>query len=136
MSWTCYCYGFGECWGWKNIFIFHFHEIKVEKLTNHPSWSCCENVCTKFLCTPKLPILHYYHWVEWRKILLWVGAISCLCEIGLFGSNFVILSILFVDRNLNTYVFCFVGPPSIDMAKSIYGLGSIPLEGREGGGVL
>jgi hypothetical protein len=33
------------------------------------------------------------------------------------------LSILFVDRDFLTYVFCFVGPPSIDMAKSIYGLG-------------
>jgi len=47
------------------------------------------------------------------------------------------LSILFVDRDLTTYVFCFVGPPSIDMAKSIYELGyDIPFEGREGGGVL
>jgi hypothetical protein len=26
--------------------------------------------------TPKFPILHHYHWVKWRKILQWVGAIS------------------------------------------------------------
>jgi hypothetical protein len=69
--------------------------------------------------------------------LLWVGTISCVCDIRLFGSNFLILSILFVDRDLTTYVFCFVGLPSIDMAKSIYELGfDIPFEGREGGGVL
>jgi len=37
---------------------------------------------------------------------------------GLFGSL-----ILLVDRDFDTYVFCFVGLPSIDMAKSIYGLG-------------
>jgi hypothetical protein len=55
---------------------------------------------------------------------------------GLFGSNFLIWSILFVDRDFNIYVFCFVGPPSIDMAKSIYGLSLIPLEGREGSGDL
>jgi hypothetical protein len=47
------------------------------------------------------------------------------------------LSILFEDRDLTTYVFCFAGPPSIDMAKSIYELGfDIPFEGREGGGLL
>jgi hypothetical protein len=34
---------------------------------------------------------------------------------GLFG-----LSILFVNKDFSTYVFCFVGSPSIDMAKSIY----------------
>jgi hypothetical protein len=33
------------------------------------------------------------------------------------------LSILFVDRDFETYVFCFACPPSIDMVKSIYGLG-------------
>jgi hypothetical protein len=36
---------------------------------------------------------------------------------GLFG-----LSILFVDKDFDIYVFCFVGSPSIDMVKSIYGL--------------
>jgi hypothetical protein len=29
---------------------------------------------------------------------------------------------MFIDRDFGAYVFCFVGPPSIDMAKSIYGL--------------
>jgi hypothetical protein len=38
---------------------------------------------------------------------------------GLFG-----LSILFVNRDFGTYVLCFVGLSSIDMAKSIYFLGS------------
>jgi hypothetical protein len=64
------------------------------------------------------------------------GRSEFIYKIGLFGSNFLILSILFVDRDLNTYVFCFVGLPSIDMAKSIYVLSSIPLKGRKGGGVL
>jgi hypothetical protein len=32
------------------------------------------------------------------------------------------LSILFVDRDFKIYVFCFAGLPSIDIAKSIYGL--------------
>jgi hypothetical protein len=36
---------------------------------------------------------------------------------GLFGS-----SILFVDRDFGTYVFCFAGLPSFVMAKSTYGL--------------
>jgi hypothetical protein len=42
------------------------------------------------------------------------------------------LSIMFVDRDFGTYVFCFTGPPSIDMAKSIYGLGFDSL-GRQRG---
>ncbi len=113
-----YCYGFGECWRWKNILYSHFHEIKVEKSINHPSWSCCENVCTRILYIPEFPILHNYPWVEWREILLWVGVVSCVCNMRLFD-----LSILFVDKDFSTYVFCFVSPPSIDMAKSIYGLG-------------
>ncbi len=75
--------------------------------------------------------------MEWRKFSLCVGAINCVCDIRLFCSNFLILSILFEDRDLTTYVFCFAGPPSIDMAKSIYELGfDIPFEGREGGGLL
>jgi len=36
---------------------------------------------------------------------------------GLFGS-----SILFVDKDFDTYVFCFASSPSFVMAKSIYGL--------------
>jgi len=40
---------------------------------------------------------------------------SCVC--GLFD-----LSILFIDSDFSTYVFCFVGLLSIDMTKSIYGL--------------
>jgi hypothetical protein len=39
---------------------------------------------------------------------------------------------MFVDRDFNTYVFCFVGPPSIDIAKSIYRLGFDSL-GRQRG---
>jgi hypothetical protein len=46
---------------------------------------------------------------------------------GLFG-----LLILLVDRDVDTYVFCFVGLPSIDMTKSIYGLGFNSL-GRQRG---
>ncbi len=64
-----------------------------------------------------LPILHNYHWVEWREIPLWVGAINCVCDMGLFD-----LSILFIDRDFKIYVFCFASLPSIDIAKSIYGL--------------
>jgi hypothetical protein len=33
------------------------------------------------------------------------------------------LSIMFVDKDFKTYVFCFASLPSIGMAKSIYGLG-------------
>jgi hypothetical protein len=33
------------------------------------------------------------------------------------------LSIMFVDKDFDTYMCRFVGSPSIDMAKSIYGLG-------------
>jgi hypothetical protein len=44
-----------------------------------------------------------------KRNLLWVGAINYVCDMGLFG-----LSILFVDRDFDTYVFCFVGSPSID----------------------
>jgi hypothetical protein len=46
------------------------------------------------------------------------------------------LSTLFIDRDFGTYVFCFVGLPSIDMEKSIMDYGLIPLVGSEGGGVL
>jgi len=42
------------------------------------------------------------------------------------------LSILFVDWDFDIYVFCFVGSPSIDMEKSIYGLGFDSL-GRQRG---
>lgn len=42
---------------------------------------------------------------------------------GLFDSSFLVLLIMFVDRDFSIYVFCFVGPPSIHMEKSIYGLG-------------
>jgi hypothetical protein len=53
-----------------------------------------------------------------KRNLLQVGAITCVCDTGFFG-----LSILFIDWDFDTYVFCFVGSPSIDMEKSIYGLG-------------
>jgi hypothetical protein len=41
---------------------------------------------------------------------------------GFFASSFLILSIMFIDRDFSIYVFCFVCSHSIDMAKSIYGL--------------
>jgi hypothetical protein len=55
---------------------------------------------------------------------------------GLFGSSFLVLSIMFVDKDFGTYVFCFEGPLSIDMAKSIYGLGFDSLGRKEGSKVL
>jgi hypothetical protein len=117
------------------LFTLTFMKSKLRNwLTTHLDLVVKTYVQNFFI--PKFPILYCYHWVEWRKGLVWVGAISCLCDIGLFGANFLILSILFVDRDFNTYVFCFVGLPSIDMAKSIYRLSSIPLEGKKGGGVL
>jgi len=42
---------------------------------------------------------------------------------GFFASSFLILSIMFIDRDFSIYVFFFVCLHSTDMAKSIYGLG-------------
>jgi hypothetical protein len=38
------------------------------------------------------------------------------------AQNFPVLSILFINKDFDTYVFCFTCLPSINMAKSIYGL--------------
>jgi len=62
-----------------------------------------------------------------KRNMLWVGVVSCVCSMGLFG-----LLILLVDRDFDVYEFCFVGLISIDMAKSIYGLGFNSL-GRQRG---
>jgi len=62
-----------------------------------------------------------------KRNMFWVGVVSCVCSMGFFG-----LLILLVDKDFDIHVFCFVGFISIDMEKSIYGLGFNSL-GRQRG---
>jgi hypothetical protein len=87
----------------------------------------------------KISIPCCHHKLEWGKILVWVGVItfknnfmirlyivwylheSYLLHLNKFiGPRFFLSILLFVDMDLDTNMFCFVGSPSITIEKSLF----------------
>lgn len=71
--------------GWKDFFQLVFHEELASPLPYNSLWSCCEDVCSKFLLIGNLSILHNNMRLEWTSYGIWTKRLVHLLCSG-FGS--------------------------------------------------
>ncbi len=71
--------------GWKDFFQLVFHEEQASPLPYNSLWSCCEDVCSKFLLIGNLSILNNNTRLEWTSYGIWTKRLVHLLCLG-FGS--------------------------------------------------